>query len=75
MSTGSTYVIFDGDNDRWAYAYMRGWKVNDRVEFDFRDAHDLGAMTSRAQDEAYVKFELRKRMKGSDLYRQLGIDD
>ena len=66
MSTGSTYVIFDGDNDRWAYAYMRGWKVNDRVEFDFRDAHDLGAMTSRAQDEAYVKSELRKRMKGSD---------
>jgi hypothetical protein len=37
MSAGCTYVIFDGDNDRWAYAYMRGWKVNDRVEFDFRD--------------------------------------
>lgn len=39
---GTTYVIFDGDKDRYAYAYMRGWKVNDRVEFDFRDAHDLG---------------------------------
>jgi len=44
---------------------MRGWKVNDRVEFDFRDAHDLGTMTTRAQDEAYVKSELRQRMKAS----------
>lgn len=61
----STYVIFDGDKDRYAYAFMRGWKVNDRVEFDFRDAHDIGSMTSRAQDEAYVKSELRKRMNAS----------
>jgi MTH538 TIR-like domain (DUF1863) len=44
---------------------MKGWKVNDRVEFDFRDAHDLGSMTGRAQDEAYVKSELRKRMEAS----------
>jgi hypothetical protein len=65
MSTGPTYVIFDGDKDRYAYAFMRGWKVNDRVEFDFRDAHDIGAMTGRAQDEAYVKSELRKRMEAS----------
>lgn len=65
MSTGATYVIFDGDKDRYAYAFMRGWKVNDRVEFDFRDAHDIGAMTGRAQDEAYVKSELRKRMVAS----------
>src|SRR2546422_1049107 len=62
---GPTYVIFDGDKDRYAYAFMRGWTVNDRVEFDFRDAHDIGSMTGRAQDEAYVKSELRKRMKAS----------
>lgn len=65
MSTGATYVIFDGDKDRYAYAFMKGWKVNERVEFDFRDAHDIGAMTGRAQDEAYVKSELRKRMEAS----------
>lgn len=59
-------MIFDGDKDRYAYAFMKGWKVNERVEFDFRDAHDLGAMTARAQDEAYVKSELRKRMEASD---------
>jgi hypothetical protein len=66
MSVGTTYAIFDGDKDRYAFAYMRGWKVNDRVEFDFRDAHDIGAMTARAQDENYVKSELRKRMQSSD---------
>jgi hypothetical protein len=65
MSVGATYVIFDGDKDRYAYAFMKGWKVNERVEFDFRDAHDIGSMTGRAQDENYVKSELRKRMKAS----------
>ena len=60
-----TYVIFDGDEDGWAYQFMRGWKENDRIDFDFRDAHDLGTMTSRAEDEAYVKSHLRDRMKKS----------
>jgi Thoeris protein ThsB, TIR-like domain len=65
MGAGATYVIFDGDKDHYAYAFMKGWKVNERVEFDFRDAHDIGAMTGRAQDEAYVKSQLRKRMEAS----------
>jgi len=65
MGAGTTYVIFDGDKDHYAYAFMKGWKVNERVEFDFRDAHDIGAMTGRAQDEAYVKSQLRKRMESS----------
>lgn len=59
------YVIFDGDEDMWSYAYMKGWKANDRIDFDFRDAHDLGVMTARAQDEEYVKSQLRDRMKQS----------
>ena len=62
-----SYVIFDGDNDKWAYGYMKGWKQNDRVDFDFRDAHDLDSMTGRAQDEAYVKSNLRERMKRSKV--------
>lgn len=66
MTVGATYVIFDGDKDRYAYAFMKGWKANERVEFDFRDTHDMGPMTGRAEDEAYVKSELRKRMKASN---------
>jgi Thoeris protein ThsB, TIR-like domain len=60
-----TYVIFDGDEDRWAYAYMRGWRENKNVDFDFRDAHDLENMTSRAQGGRYVKEKLRERMEQS----------
>lgn len=58
-----TYVIFDGDKDKWAYAYMKGWKNSERVDFDFADAHDLDNMTSRAQGEAYVKARLKERMR------------
>lgn len=43
-----TYVIFDGDNDMWAYAFMKGWKTNDRIDFDFYDAHDIRPLTSKA---------------------------
>lgn len=60
-----TYVIFDGDNDRTPYAFMRGWKANEHVDFDFRDAHDLDTMTGNAQNEQYVKGKLRERMNKS----------
>lgn len=63
--TAATYVIFDGDKDMWAYRYMKGWRINKRVDFDFRDAHDLRPLTARAQDEAYVKRALHERMKGA----------
>lgn len=62
---GAAYVIFDGDNDRWAYAYMTGWKANKNIDFDYQDAHDLDNMTSRAQGEQYVKSKLRERMQKS----------
>ena len=61
----ATYVIFDGDEDGWAYRYMRGWRVNERVEFDFGDAHDVQQLTSRAQDENYIKSALWTRMNST----------
>jgi hypothetical protein len=63
---GPVYVVFDGDKDKWAYGYMKGWKTNQRVDFDFEDAHDLDSMTGRAQNEEYVKSILKERMKQSD---------
>jgi hypothetical protein len=48
-----------------AYAYMKGWKKNDRGDFDFVDAHDLQPLTSRAEDEAYIKGRLRERLRNS----------
>lgn len=70
-----TYVVFDGDNDKWAYGYLKGWNSNEYVDFDFYDAHDLDTMTGRAQDEAYVKARLKERMaKSAALVVLVGKD-
>jgi hypothetical protein len=59
-----TYVIFDGDEDMWAYRYMRGWKANENVDFDFFDAHDLKPLTDRASEDT-VKRRLRERLSNT----------
>jgi hypothetical protein len=59
-----TYVIFDGDNDIWSYRFMRGWKANKYIDFDFYDAHEIQSMP-RATDEAYVKSVLRQRLNST----------
>ena len=59
-----TYVIFDGDNDIWAYGYMKGWKSNENMEFNFSDAHDLNTITDRASEET-VKRKLRERISNA----------
>lgn len=56
-----TYVIFDGDEDMWAYRYMRGWKANENIDFNFFDAHDLKPLTDRAGEDT-VKRRLRERL-------------
>jgi hypothetical protein len=55
-----TYVIFDGDNDIWAYAYLKGWKSNENMNFNFYDAHDIRPLSDRASEET-VKRALRQR--------------
>lgn len=61
----TTYVIFDGDNDMWAYRYMKGWKARENIDFDFEDAHDLNVITDRASEET-VKRKLRTRFSNAD---------
>jgi hypothetical protein len=59
-----TYVIFDGDNDMWAYAYMKGWKSNENIDFNFYDAHDIKTITDRASEET-IKRTLRERFSSA----------
>lgn len=59
-----TYVIFDGDNDMWAYAYMKGWKENKKIDFNFHDAHDIKPLSDRASEET-VKERLRERFSSA----------
>jgi hypothetical protein len=56
-----TYVIFDGDNDMWAYRYMRGWNAQEHMDFDFYDAHDIKPLTDQASEET-VRRRLRERL-------------
>jgi hypothetical protein len=56
-----TYVVFDGDKDKWAYAYMKGWKSSENVEFNFHDAHEISSLTANAENERYIKTALRER--------------
>lgn len=59
-----TYVIFDGGEDMWAYGFMLGWKANERMEFDFHNAHDLKPLTDRANEDT-VKRSLRHRLNNT----------
>lgn len=59
-----TYVIFDADEDMWAYAYMKGWKQNDNIDFNFFNAHDLKPLTDTASEET-VKRRLRERLSNT----------
>jgi len=59
-----TYVIFDGDNDMWAYAYMMGWKNREHIDFNFHNAHDLAPIAERVGEET-VKRQLRERFSSA----------
>ena len=63
-----TYVAFDGDNDMWAYAFMKGWDSREHIDFNFDDAHNIRELTSRAQDETYIKSVLRERLRNSKQF-------
>jgi len=60
-----TYVIFDGDEDMWAYAHMKGWKTLKHIDFDFNNAHDLKPLASNVNNEALVKRRLAERMENT----------
>jgi hypothetical protein len=62
-----TYIAFDGDNDMWAYAYMKGWKQNDNIDFNFYDAHDLNNALDTST-EYTIKRKLSDRMNNAKLF-------
>ena len=62
-----TYVCFDGDNDIQHYRLMKAWKANDKLDFDFYDAHDLRQCRDASTEET-IKRSLRERMKNAKLF-------
>lgn len=61
----TTYVIFDADNDYWAYARMKGWRALRNIDFDFRNAHEINTLRDWSS-ETTVKPKLRERFRNSD---------
>lgn len=61
-----TYVCFDGDEDMEYYRLMQAWKANDKLEFDFHDAHDLKSCCDSSKEET-IKRSLKERMNNSKL--------
>ncbi len=59
-----TYVIFDGDNDYWAYARMKGWKTLRNIDFNFHDARDLNIIRDTSS-EITVKRKLSERFSSA----------
>lgn len=60
-----TYIVFDGDNDIWAYRFMKGWKANKNIDFDFHNAHDINRLTNNARSPEYIKGKLKERFKSA----------
>jgi hypothetical protein len=60
-----TYVVFDADNDIWAYGRMKGWNALSTVPFSFDDAHNLGPELTDRASEPTVKRALRQRFSNA----------
>lgn len=59
-----TYIVFDADNDIKYYRMMTAWKANNKIDFNFHDAHDINNLRD-GSSETTIKRKLRERMNGA----------
>ena len=64
-----TYVAFNadhppGEGDLHYYRLMLAWKLNENIDFNFHNAHDLNNLTVRASDKQIYR-KLRDRMENA----------
>ncbi|EGQ7642058.1 TIR domain-containing protein [Vibrio cholerae] len=59
-----TYVIFDADTDMKMYRLMTAWKENEKIDFDFYNAHDLNNLRDGSSEET-IKTKLKERLKNT----------
>lgn len=62
-----TYVCFDADTDILHYRLMCAWKENEKIAFDFRNAHDLNVLRKDSSEET-IKRKLRERLAGTMVF-------
>lgn len=61
-----TYVCFDADNDIKYYNLMKAWKENDKVSFNFHNAHDINNLRGWSSEET-IKRRLRERLSNTKV--------
>lgn len=65
-----TYVAFASE-DISSYRLMEAWRENDKIDFDFFDAHDLYISRDASKPET-IKRNLRERLKNAKQIVLLG---
>ena len=65
-----TYVAFASEDIHY-YRLMEAWRDNDKIDFDFYDAHDLYISRDTSKPET-IKRNLRERMKNAKQIVFLG---
>ncbi|MGO2498759.1 MAG: TIR domain-containing protein [Vibrio litoralis] len=68
-----TYVAFASEDIR-LYRLMEAWRKNDKIDFNFYDAHDLFAARDTSTRET-IKRRLRERLKNAKQVIIIGSAD
>jgi hypothetical protein len=68
-----TYVAFASENIH-LYRLMEAWRDNDKIDFDFLDAHDLFQSRDTSKPET-IKANLRQRMKNAKQVVLIGTPE
>ena len=58
------FVSFDGDNDIHYYRLMQAWKQNNRISFEFFDAHDINTARDTSKEQT-IKRRLSERLSNT----------
>lgn len=68
-----TYVAFASENIH-LYRLMEAWRDNDRIDFNFFDAHDLYVARDTSKPET-IKHNLRQRMSNAKQVVLIGTSE
>jgi hypothetical protein len=61
-----TYVCFDADNDIHFYRLMTAWKENEKIAFDFQNAHEINNLLPTSSEDT-IKRKLRERLQNTKV--------
>lgn len=60
------YVCFDADQDMCYYRTLQMWDANNKIDFNFNDAHDLNQARDTSSEDT-IKRKLKERLQNSNV--------